>query len=183
MSGSYKSAMRCAAPRHARHASTLCRAAGAVRKTYDAVVPALPWPHAPQRKHTVLRLRSVSVDARRHRTLATRWPEQKQGLQDNAIDHTPDACTKTPELCSCAIGTDATEVSSSQQPRPLFSLFRPAVQRKVRPCLHRCCTPSVRAVAARTCAALQGANAVVLGCVCAHDRNAGCSCEPEPWQR
>lgn len=76
-------------------------------------------------------------------------------MQDNAIDHTPDSCTKTPELCSCAIGTDATEASSSQQPRPLFSLFRPAVQRKVRgrhvlrSNVSRACDPGARCLLAR----------------------------------
>lgn len=46
-----------------------------------------------------------------------------------------DAATRTPELCSCAIGSEVTYSARAATAAPLFSLFRPKMQRKVLFCL------------------------------------------------
>ena len=43
-----------------------------------------------------------------------------------------DAINCTPELCTCAIGSDAAQPKAVQVGVPFFSLFRPTVQRKAR---------------------------------------------------
>jgi hypothetical protein len=55
-------------------------------------------------------------------------------LQGNASlqAYDTDAATMTPELCTCAIGTEANDLQNKKSVgAPLFSLFRPKAQRKV----------------------------------------------------
>lgn len=53
-------------------------------------------------------------------------------MQDEDHDLKADAANCTPELCTCAIGSDAAQQKGAAAVAPIFSLFRPAVQRKVR---------------------------------------------------
>jgi hypothetical protein len=47
------------------------------------------------------------------------------------VDMENDTVNRTPELCACAIGSDAGKPRGSASTAPFFSLFRPTVQRKV----------------------------------------------------
>lgn len=47
-------------------------------------------------------------------------------------DSDRDAATRTPELCTCAIGSEVNKPAQVATGAPLFSLFRPKKQRKVR---------------------------------------------------